>query len=142
MDYGEGYIGAGHLCWSPGEVMLLLTDWLPRKTILDADQRTALPDVLRQWLRFALTQRGIDPDWIGPVVEAVDAYLAIFRDAFDDDNRLGPRQTSRRHPHRARRRPHRPTRRRQRHPPTQRRTTRTSATPINRHTRTQLIHRY
>ena len=32
LDYGEGYIGAGHLCWSPGEVMVLLTDWLPRKS--------------------------------------------------------------------------------------------------------------
>jgi hypothetical protein len=90
LDYGEGYIGAGHLCWSPGEVMLLLTDWLPRKTILDADQRAALPDVLRAWLRFTLTQRNIDPQWIGPVVEAVDAYLPIFRDAFDDETAWGP----------------------------------------------------
>jgi hypothetical protein len=90
VDYGEGYIGPGPLCWSPGEVMLLLTDWLPRKTILDADQRTALPDVLRQWLRFALTQRGIDPDWIGPVVDAVDTYLPVFHDAFDDETAWGP----------------------------------------------------
>jgi len=90
VDYGEGYIGADPLCWSPGEVMLLLTDWLPRKTILDADQRTALPDVLRQWLRFALTQRGIDPDWIGPVVDAVDTYLPVFHDAFDDETAWGP----------------------------------------------------
>jgi hypothetical protein len=66
LDYGEGYIGAGHLCWSPGEVMLLLTDWLPRKIILDADQRAALPDVLRAWLRFTLTQRNIDPNGSAP----------------------------------------------------------------------------
>jgi hypothetical protein len=38
LDYGEGYIGAGPLCWSPGELMLLLTDWLPREAILDPDQ--------------------------------------------------------------------------------------------------------
>jgi hypothetical protein len=90
VDYGEGYIGAGPLCWSPGEVMLLLTDWLPRKTILDGDQRTALPDVLRRWLRFALTQRGINPEWIGPVVDAVDTYLPVFHDAFDDETAWGP----------------------------------------------------
>jgi hypothetical protein len=29
-------------------VMLLLTGWLPRKAVLDADQRIALPDVLRR----------------------------------------------------------------------------------------------
>lgn len=90
LDYGEGYIRSGPLCWSPGEVMLFLTDWLPRKAILEAGQRQALPDILRQWLTFALTQRGIDPRWITPVVEAVDSHLPEFRDAFDDHAAWGP----------------------------------------------------
>jgi hypothetical protein len=90
LDYGEGYIQAGPLCWSPSEVMLFLTDWLPRKAVLDAGQRQALPDILRQWLAFALTQRGIDPQWITPVVEAVDFHLPEFRDAFDDRTAWGP----------------------------------------------------
>ena len=90
LDYGEGYIGAGHLCWSPGEVMVLLTDWLPRKSILDADQRAALPDVLRAWLRFALAQRDISPEWISPVIDAVDTYLAVFHNAFDDETAWAP----------------------------------------------------
>ena len=90
LDYGEGYIGAGPLCWSPGEVMVLLTDWLPRKAILDADQRAALPAVLRRWLRFALTQRDISPEWIGPVLDAVDTYLPVFEDAFDNETAWGP----------------------------------------------------
>jgi hypothetical protein len=84
------YIGAGHLCWSPGEVMVLLTDWLPRKSILDADQRAALPDVPRAWLRFALAQRDISPEWIGPVIDAVDTYLPVFHHAFDDETAWGP----------------------------------------------------
>jgi hypothetical protein len=90
LDYGEGYIRSGPLCWSPGEVMLFLTDWLPRKAMLDAGQRQALPDVLRQWLTFALTQRGTDPQWITPVVEAVDTCLPGFREAFDDRTAWGP----------------------------------------------------
>ncbi|HLH84239.1 MAG TPA: hypothetical protein VKV38_13340 [Trebonia sp.] len=90
LDYGEGYIRPGPLCWSPGEVMLFLTDWLPRKAILDAGQRQALPDTLRRWLTFALTQRGIDPRWITPVVEAVGTHLPGFRDAFDDRAAWGP----------------------------------------------------
>jgi hypothetical protein len=90
LDYGEGYIGSGPLCWSPREVMLLLTHWLPRKAILDPHQRKALPDTLRQWLTFALTQRGIDPQWITPVLEAVDTYLPEFRAAFDDHATWGP----------------------------------------------------
>lgn len=90
LDYGEGYIRSGPLCWSPGEVMLFLTDWLPRKAILDAGLRRAMPDTLRRWLTFALTQRGIDPRWITPVVEAVDSHLPEFRGAFDDRTAWGP----------------------------------------------------
>jgi hypothetical protein len=90
LDYGEGYIRSGPLRWSPGEVMLFLTDWLPRKAMLDAGQRQALPDTLRQWLTFALTQCGTDPQWITPVVEAVDTHLPEFREAFDDSTAWGP----------------------------------------------------
>jgi hypothetical protein len=90
LDYGEGHIQSGPLCWSPDEVMLFLTDWLPRKAVLDADQRQALPDTLRQWLTFALAHRGIDPQWIAPVVEAVDTHLDEFRDAFGDHTAWGP----------------------------------------------------
>lgn len=84
LDYGEGYINSGPLCWSPDHAMLLLADWLPRKAILDADQRHALPDVPRRWITFALTQRGTDPQWIAPVPDAVETYLPEFHAAFDD----------------------------------------------------------
>ena len=70
--------------------MLLLTDWLPRKAILAADQRAALPEVLRAWLRFVLTREGIDPDWIRAVIAAVDTYLPDFGDAFDDETSGAP----------------------------------------------------
>ncbi|RZJ52609.1 MAG: hypothetical protein EON49_23750, partial [Acidovorax sp.] len=90
LDYGDGYIGAGPLCWSPGEVMLLLTDWLPRKAVLDTDERNALPFVLRRWLTFALTQQGVDRQWISFVVDAVDTFLPEFQDAFDDETAWGP----------------------------------------------------
>jgi hypothetical protein len=90
LDYGEGYIISGPLSWSPDQVMLLLTDWLPRKAILDADQRAALPDVLRRWITFALTERGIDPRWITPVLDAVNTHLPQFRAAFDDNTAWGP----------------------------------------------------
>ena len=55
--------------------MLFLTDWLPRKAVLDVGQRQALPNILPQWLAFALTQRGTDPQRITPVVEAVGTCL-------------------------------------------------------------------
>jgi hypothetical protein len=90
LDYGEGYIIAGPLSWSPGEVMLLLTDWLPRKAILDAEQCQALPEVLHKWITFALTERGTDPKWITPVLEAIQTHQSEFRAAFDDHTAWGP----------------------------------------------------
>lgn len=90
VDYGDGYITAGPLSWSPGAVMLFLTDWVPRKVALDAEQRAGMPEALRQWLRFALTRRGVAVEWIDPVVAEVDACLPEFEEAYDDESSWGP----------------------------------------------------
>ncbi len=90
LDYGENYITTGPLAWSPAQAMLFLADWLPRKAVLDHDQRTLLPDLLKQWVRFALTERGVEPRWIAPVINAVDIHLPDFQDAFDDQSAWGP----------------------------------------------------
>jgi hypothetical protein len=89
-DYGLGYLVPDLLAWSPDWVGLFLADWLPRKTFLDNDQRAALPDALRRWLRFALLRRQVDPRWIEPVVAAVDAFLPEFTAAVDDESSWGP----------------------------------------------------
>ena len=90
LDYGDGYMTSGPLCWSPGQVGLFLADWLPRKAALDAEQRAALPEVLRRWIRYGLERRVVDPKWISPVVEAVDTSLPAFEEAFDDTAAWGP----------------------------------------------------
>jgi hypothetical protein len=90
LDYGTGYMPTGHLCWSPAQVAYFLTDWLPRKTHLDAEDRQELPGVLRAWVRFALERRKVPEDWITPVVEAVDTCLPGFTDAVDDPSSWGP----------------------------------------------------
>jgi hypothetical protein len=90
LIYGEGYLVSGPLCWSPETVELFLADWLPRKAVLDAGQVAALPEVLRRWVRFALRRRGVDDEWIGPVVEAVDMFLPEFTEAYDDPAAWGP----------------------------------------------------
>jgi hypothetical protein len=45
---------------------------------------------LRRWIRFALLGRGVDLEWISPVVEAVDTYFPGFTEAFDDTTAWGP----------------------------------------------------
>ena len=90
IDYGHGYINPGVLAWSPAWVGLFLTDWLPRKAFLDDAQRDALPEALRSWLHFALHRRQVDPQWITPVVAAVDEHLPEYLAAVDDKTSWGP----------------------------------------------------
>ncbi|MDF5758190.1 hypothetical protein [Spongiactinospora sp. TRM90649] len=90
LDYGDGYIRPGPLAWSPGRVALFLADHLPRKVVLDAEQRERLPSALRAWVRFALEKRGLEPRWIEPVEEAVKTYHAAFEKTFDDESAWGP----------------------------------------------------
>lgn len=90
LRYGDGYLHARPFGWSPNSVELFLADWLPRKATLDAAERVALPDMLRRWLRFALERRGVAPEWIEPVVAAVDERLPEFAEAFDGETSWGP----------------------------------------------------
>lgn len=90
LEYGENYLSRGPLSWSPGQVAIFLADWLPRKAVLDHEQRGHLPDLLKRWVRFALVERGMDAEWIAPVVAAVDVHVPDFRTAFDDSAAWGP----------------------------------------------------
>ncbi|MCT9081317.1 hypothetical protein [Streptomyces fulvoviolaceus] len=63
---------------------------MPRKAVLDQAHRTLLPDVLKDWIRLALTERGVEDRWITPVTDAVDTQLPDFEAAFDDDTAWGP----------------------------------------------------
>ena len=90
LDYGLNYITTDALAWSPDRVWLFLTDWLPRKAMLDADDRRELPEALRRWVRFALDRRGVEDRWIEPVVAAVDEHLYEFEEAFGDPAGWGP----------------------------------------------------
>ena len=53
---------------------LFLQDWLPRHAELDDGELDALPEVLKAWIGFALRRRGVEPEWITPVQDVVDAY--------------------------------------------------------------------
>lgn len=82
IDFGVGYLSDGVLAWSPGEVERFLLDWAQRKVLLDPDDIAALPEVLREWVVFALRRKGLAEADIAPVVDAVDEVAADYlRDA-------------------------------------------------------------
>lgn len=70
-----------------------MLDFLPRKASLGMDQVRELPSVLRAWVRFALTKRGLDERWIVETEEADDRWAKDFRRAMTDASQFGPAKT-------------------------------------------------
>ena len=54
-DYGPG----DPLRWSPVNVEMLLTDWVPRKIVADAAYLAKLPELLRAFIRYSHHKQGI-----------------------------------------------------------------------------------
>ena len=85
-DYGDG----DPLRWSPIVTELFMLDFLPRKAFLNAAEIRVLPDVLRAWVRFALTRRGLEERWIAETEAAVSRFAPRFRQAATDERSFGP----------------------------------------------------
>lgn len=85
-DYGDG----DPLRWSPIVAELFLLDFLPRKEMLDLAEIRATPGVLKRWVRFALTKRGLTEDLIRETEEAVDRFVPEFKAAATDQSNFGP----------------------------------------------------
>ena len=85
VDFGEGYLENGVLGWSPGEVEHFMTDWVHRKVLLEEEVSTALPEVLRAWVVFALGRAGLPAEHVRPVTDAVEALSREYRELLDAD---------------------------------------------------------
>ena len=71
-------------------VELCLTDWLPRKFTLDDADIERLPVVLRAWLRFTATERGLAGPSLAEMLAAVDEFEPMYREAMHDPAQAGP----------------------------------------------------
>ena len=93
LDYLCDYLSDDPFRWSPIVVEQFLLDYLPRKVSLTMGQIRQLSRVLRAWVRFALTKRGLDERWIVETEEAVDQFAADFRRAATDADEFGLAKT-------------------------------------------------
>lgn len=90
LDYLCDYLGEDAYRWSPIVVEQFLLDYLPRKVSMSLQTVAQLPDVLRAWVRFALTKRGLEERWIVQTEQAVDRVAPAFRRAMTDADEFGP----------------------------------------------------
>jgi hypothetical protein len=70
-------------------VELFMTDWLPRKALLEAPVK-AVPDAVRAWVRFAGGRRGLTESMIEETVTAVGRWEREFVAAMKDSASFGP----------------------------------------------------
>ena len=89
IDYGADQFDDA-LHWSPIVVELCLTDWFPRKFTLDDADIERLPVVLRAWLRFTATERGLSSPSTAEMLAAVDEFEPVYREAMHDPAQAGP----------------------------------------------------
>ena len=85
-DYGAG----DPLRWSPIAVEILLTDWLPRKAILEPATIAALPEVLRRFVRYSARRKGLGDELIAETLETVDRFAPDFAAGMANDEHAGP----------------------------------------------------
>ncbi|MBA2444787.1 MAG: hypothetical protein H0V49_05590 [Nocardioidaceae bacterium] len=69
-DWGPG----DPLRWSPVNVEMLLSDWIPRKVYAEVAELTTAPDMLRAFIRYCHQRQGIRLALTTETLEAVDLW--------------------------------------------------------------------
>ena len=78
------------LAWSPEAVAILLGDWLPRKVIAVPEQLDLIPDLLRDFIRFAHEERGLRQQLTEDALQVLDTLAPEYRRVIRTDDYLGP----------------------------------------------------
>jgi hypothetical protein len=84
VDFGADVNHGGPLRWSPGTVAVFLTGWVPDRVMAEPEFFARVPDVLRDWVRYAGRRRGVPAEALRDAVEAVGDYREDLLNAVTD----------------------------------------------------------
>lgn len=90
IDFGAGYNHGGPLRWSPVVVEIFMTSWLARKVTRVPGFFERVPDVLRDWVKYAGRRQGVPADPLREAVAAVTQYRKEMLTAVGDPEAWGP----------------------------------------------------
>jgi hypothetical protein len=90
IDFGAGYNHGGPLRWSPVVVEIFMTSWLARKVTREPGFFEHVPDVLRDWVKYAGRREGVPSAPLSEAVAAVEDYRQEMLDAISDPEAWGP----------------------------------------------------
>jgi hypothetical protein len=90
IEFGADYNHGGPLRWSPVVVEIFMTGWLARKVPVGVEFFERVPEVLRDWVRYAGRRRGVPPARVAHAVSVVSLYRQAMLNAVRDPERWGP----------------------------------------------------
>jgi hypothetical protein len=93
IDFGAGYNHGGPLRWSPVVVEIFMTGWLARKVTREPGFFERVPEVLRDWVKYAGRRQGVPAAPLREAVAAVNEYREEMLAAVDDPEAWGPAKT-------------------------------------------------
>jgi len=85
-DYGPG----DPLRWSPVNVEILMTDWIPRKIVAEAAYLAKVPNLLRAFIRFCHDHRAIRRELTEETLAAVDHWEPEYQRLIRSSRPQGP----------------------------------------------------
>jgi hypothetical protein len=93
ISFGADYNHGGPLRWSPVVVEIFMTDWLARKVTREPEFFERVPDVLRDWVKFAGQRQGVPAAALREAVAAVKRYRHEMLEVVNDPDTWGPAKT-------------------------------------------------
>jgi hypothetical protein len=93
IDFGAGYNHGGPLRWSPVVVEIFTTSWLARKVAREPGFFKCVPDVLRDWVKYAGRRQAVPAAPLREAVAAVKEYGDEMLHAVNDPEAWGPAKT-------------------------------------------------
>lgn len=90
IEYCIDFSHPDPLRWSPMVVEIFMVDFLPRKASFDLATVKVVPDILKDWVRFALGKKKLEQRWIDEVVDAIEYFAPEFRQNATDPSSFGP----------------------------------------------------
>ncbi|WP_165486246.1 DUF1841 family protein [Frankia sp. Cppng1_Ct_nod] len=86
VDFGCDYDRGQPLRVGPARTEVFLLHWLPGKAMLDADDREAMPTVLRAWVRWAAARNRLPEAAVTELVEVTEECIEEWQEIADEDD--------------------------------------------------------
>jgi len=90
VDYSADYDDGKLLRVSPAKTEIFLLGWLPKKVLLEPDDRTLMPQLMPAWIRWSARRRALPPTAVDELLETAQTCGEEFDRAYDDIGNISP----------------------------------------------------